>query len=114
VIELVPVLRGEDAVPSGASRGGWSLAALALAVAGVIASAWLVFSVDSDPAGVAWPLVVAPVGIALAPVLVSGTAARIGAMLAMGGWCVLGGFSVGLLLVPSLAALVVLVLREVK
>ena len=90
----------------------WSLTALGLAGLGVVASTWLIVESDGDPAGVLWPLVVAPVAIALVPVLVPATATRIGAMLAMGAWCVLAALSIGFLLVPALAALVGAVLRE--
>lgn len=92
--------------------GAWSLGALVLAGVGVAASTWLIVASDGDPSSVLWPLVVAPVAIALAPVLVSGTVTRVGAMLALGAWCILTGFSIGFLLLPSLGALVGAVLRE--
>lgn len=97
----------------GAARpGSWRTAALALAVLGVAAATWFVFAVDSDPGGVLWPLVVAPAFIALVPVLVPVSPARIGAMVALGAWCFVTGFSIGFLLLPALAALVGAVLRE--
>ena len=97
---------------SPARAGGWSIAALALAGAGVIASTWLVLAADSDPGEVLWPLVVAPLAVALIPVLVPGNAVRLAALVALGGWCVLTGFSIGLLLLPALAAQVVAAIRE--
>ena len=48
--------------------GNWSIAALVLAGAGVIAATWLVVATDTDPGGVLWPFVVAPIAIALAPI----------------------------------------------
>ena len=97
---------------TGSRAGRWSIAALVLAGGGAIAAVLLVVATQSDPAHVAWPLVLAPVAIACAPVLVPGTTARVGAMLTMGAWCVLTGFSIGFLLLPSLGALVGAVLRE--
>jgi len=95
-----------------AHPGGWSLAALALAGAGVIASTWLVLAIDGDPGDVLWPLVVTPVAIALGPVLVPRDGVRLGAVVALGGWCLLTGFSIGLLLVPVFAAQVMAAIRE--
>jgi len=92
--------------------GGWSIAALLLAGAGVVASTWLVVATDSDPSHVLWPLVVAPIAIALAPVLLPRTGVRLGAAVAMAAWCVLGGFSIGLLLVPALVAQLGAAVRE--
>jgi hypothetical protein len=97
---------------AGAGTGRWSIAALVLTVGGVLAATWLIVASDGDPAHVVWWLVVVPVAIALLPVLVPVRPARIGAMLAMGAWCALTGFSIGFLLLPSLAALVGTVLRE--
>ena len=95
-----------------AYAGGWSLAALALAGAGVIAAIWIVLAVDGDPGDVLWLLVLAPLAIALVPVLVPSNAVRLGAFVAMGSWCVLTGFSIGLLLVPAFAAQLVAAVRE--
>jgi hypothetical protein len=92
--------------------GGWTIAALLLAGAGVTASTWLVVASDGDPGGVLWPLVVAPIAIVLAPVLVPRTDVRVGAVIALGAWCVLTGFSIGLLLVPAFVALMVAAVRE--
>jgi hypothetical protein len=92
--------------------GSWSIAALLLAGAGVAASTWLVLASDGDPGGVLWPLVVAPIAIAIAPVLVPRANARLGAAVAMAAWCVLTGFSIGLLLVPALVAQLGAAIRE--
>jgi hypothetical protein len=88
---------------SGARR--WSLAGLVLSGLGVAAATSVVLGSDGDPSGVRWWLVVAPVAIALVPVLVPLTVTRIGSMIVLGAWCVLAMFSIGVLLLPSLAAL---------
>ncbi|MBM2822473.1 MAG: hypothetical protein HW413_1219 [Thermoleophilia bacterium] len=92
--------------------GNWSLAALVLAGAGVTAATWLIVATDSDPGAVLWPLVVAPIAIALAPVLIPGSGMRLGSAVAMAAWCVLTGFSIGLLLVPALVAQLTAAIRE--
>jgi len=92
--------------------GSWSLAALVLAGAGVIAATWLAVATDSDPGGVLWPLVVAPIAIALAPVLVPRVSVRLASAFAMAMWCVLTGFSIGILLVPALVAQLGAAIRE--
>ena len=89
-----------------------SLAALVLAAAGIVASTWLIVASDGDPAEVLWGLVVAPVAIALVPVLAPIRAARVGAALVLGAWCVATGFSIGFLLLPALAALIIAAARE--
>ena len=94
--------------------GLWSIMALVFAGLGVAVAAWLVVALDSDPSGVLWPLVVLPVAIALAPVLVPRQGVRLAAMVAMGAWCVVTGFSIGVLLLPALAALVGAAVREVR
>jgi len=95
-----------------ATPGSWSIAAVLLAGAGVAASTWLVLTIDSDPGGVLWPLVVAPLAIALAPILAPRNGVRLGAVVAMAAWCLLAGFSIGLLLVPALVAQLVAVIRD--
>jgi hypothetical protein len=92
--------------------GSWSIAALLLAGAGVAASTWLVIATDGDPGGVLWPLVVAPIAIALVPVILPRTDVRLGAAVAMAAWCILAGFSIGLLLVPALVAQLAEAIRE--
>lgn len=96
----------------GPAVGLWSASALALAVAGVVASIWLVVSTDSDPAGVLWPLVVAPVAIALVPALNPRRGARLVAVVALGVWCVVTSLTIGYLLLPALVALIGAAIRE--
>ena len=106
-------VRAAHRVTAAALRPGrWSVAALVLAAAGVIASIWLVVSTDSDPAEVAWPLIVAPVAVGLVPVLAPRRSARIGAAAAMSAWCILTGFTIGVFLLPALGALLGAVVRE--
>jgi hypothetical protein len=93
--------------------GLWSIMALVFAGLGVAVAAWLVVALDSDPSGVLWPLVLLPVAIAIAPVLVPRRGVRLAAAFAMGAWCVVTGFSIGILLLPALAALIVASVREV-
>jgi len=106
---MVARLLGDVHVPR---AGLWSLAAFVLAGAGVAASTWLVVTVDSDPGGVLWPLVVAPIAIALAPLLVPRDGVRVAAAIAMGAWCFVTGFSIGVLLLPALVALIGAAVRE--
>jgi hypothetical protein len=94
------------------ARGLWSISALLLAALGVVLATWLVVATDSDPAAVLWPIVVAPVAIALAPVLAPRRSVRIAAVAAMGVWCVVTGFTIGFLLLPSLGVLVGAAIRE--
>lgn len=89
-----------------------SVAGLVLAGLGVAAATWVILGADGDPSRVRWWLVVAPVAIAVVPVLVPVRAARVGAMVTLGAWCLVTGFSIGLLLLPALAALVAAALRE--
>ena len=92
--------------------GRWSLAALWLAGIGVGVSTWFILEMDSDPGGVLWPLVVAPAVIALVPALVPRSGVRLAAAVAMGIWCGVTGFSIGMFLTPALVALVGAALRE--
>jgi len=92
--------------------GNWSIAALVLAGAGVIAATWLVIAIDSDPDHVLWPLVIAPLAIALAPILAPRTGVRLGAAAVMAAWWFLTGFSIGLLLVPAFVVQLVAAIRE--
>ncbi|CAN5238790.1 hypothetical protein BH09ACT13_BH09ACT13_11820 [soil metagenome] len=92
--------------------GRWSIAALVLAGIGVAASTSLVLASDGDPGSVLWPVVVLPVAIAFAPLVVPRDRVRVGAAVAMGGWCVLTGFSIGFLLLPALVAQLGAAVRE--
>ena len=94
-------------------REPWNLVALVLAGAGVCAATWLVVGSDGDPTQVVWPAVVAPIAIALVPVLAPRHGARLAAVVALAGWCFVTGFTIGFLLLPALGALVAaLVLEE--
>ena len=93
--------------------GRWSLAALWLAGIGVGVSTWFVLESDSDPGGVLWPLVVAPDGYRSRTR--SRAASRRAAsrrVVAMGIWCVVTGFSIGMFLAPALVAMVGAALGE--
>jgi hypothetical protein len=94
------------------AAGRWSVAAFVLAGIGVVAATWIIVASDGDPAGVLWPLVVAPVAIALMPVLLPWDGARLGAAIALGAWCLLTGLSIGFLLVPAVAAQIGAVVLE--
>ena len=90
----------------------WSFLALALAAVGLAASIWFIFGSDGDPAQVVWWLVAAPLFVTAIPVVFPRREARVAAAVVLGGWCVLTGFSIGMLLLPALAAAVVAVVRE--
>jgi FtsH-binding integral membrane protein len=90
----------------------WSFLALALAAIGLAFSIWFILGSDSDPAGVLWWLVVAPLVVTAVPVLIPRHVVRVTAMAVLGAWCVLTGFSIGMLLLPALIAAVVAVVRE--
>jgi hypothetical protein len=81
-------------------------------VIGVAVSIWFVLSSETDPAGVRWWLVVAPLVVTAIPVLLPRHGVRVTAMVVLGAWCVLAVFSIGMLLGPALSAAVVAVVRE--
>jgi hypothetical protein len=91
---------------------GWSFAALLLAAVGVAASIWFVVASQTDTDDVRWWLVVAPLFVMAAPVLLARHAVRVGAMVALAGWCFLAVFSIGMLQLPALVAAVIAVLRD--
>jgi hypothetical protein len=97
-------------VRSAPGRG--DVAAFVLASIGVLVAIWLVVASDGDPSQVLWPLVLAPVGITLAPVLAPRTDVRLSALLVLGAWCFLTGFSIGFLLLPTLGALLASLVQE--
>jgi hypothetical protein len=90
----------------------WSTVALVLAGIGVLASTWLIAASDGDPTHVRWPLVLAPIVVCTVPVVVRRREARIGAAVALGGWCVLASLSIGFLLLPALGATLAAVVQE--
>ena len=108
----VTVVQRLERVHSQPRLGRWSLAALVLAGVGVAASTSLVLASDGDPSHVLWPVVVLPIAIAFTPLVVPRDGVRIGAAVAMGGWCVLTGFSIGFLLLPALVAQLGAAVRE--
>ena len=81
-----------------------SVAALGLASIGFALSIWLVFSSGSDTTDIRWWLVVMPLVFTAIPVLLPRHRIRLVAVIALGAWCVLTGFSIGMLLVPALVA----------
>jgi hypothetical protein len=98
-------------VAAGSRSLRWSLGALGLAVVGVAAATWVIGG-DGDPTQVVWPLVFAPVAICAVPVLIRHQSARIGAVVALGAWCFLTGFSIGFTQLPALAAALATTIRE--
>jgi hypothetical protein len=85
----------------------WSFVALVFAGVGLALSIWFVLGSQDDASQVRWWLVVAPLFVTAVPVLIPRHAARVGAMVVLGGWCFLAVFSIGMLLVPALIAAVV-------
>jgi hypothetical protein len=85
-----------------------------LSAVGVLAATWTIVGSESDPSQVRWPLVVAPLAVCLVPVLVPRQGARIGALLALGGWCLLTGFSIGFTQWPALFASLIALQREAR
>jgi hypothetical protein len=83
-----------------------------LASAGVMAATWLILGSDGDSSQVLWPLVIAPAAIMLAPVAAPRTGVRLAAVLALGAWCLLAGFSIGFLLLPALGGLLASLSQE--
>lgn len=105
-------MRAAHRLNAPAHPGRWSVAALVLAGVGVLAATWLIVASDGDPGGVLWPLVVLPVAVCTLPVLAPRRGVRIGAAVILAAWCVMTTLSIGFLLWPALAALLVAVLRE--
>jgi FtsH-binding integral membrane protein len=91
--------------------GVWSLAALALSVAGVLV-VMLVIATAERVEGFFWPLFVAPVVISLAPVLVPVRGMRVAAAVLLGLWCLLTGLTVGFLFLPAAVAQIGAAIRE--
>ena len=92
--------------------GRWDVGAFLLASLGVLAAIWLVAASGGDTSHVRWPLVVAPVVIAVASVVAPRTNVRLASVLALGAWCALAGFTIGYLLLPALGALLASMVRE--
>jgi hypothetical protein len=96
---------------SGDSRRSWSLAAL-LAGAFGAGCAGVVIASQSDPWSLNWPLILVPVAVVPLPLLVPRRAVRVGAAVVMGGWCLVTGFSIGLVFVPCLVFMILAARRE--
>ena len=103
---------GVNTAYAGLGPARWSLAALVLSALGVVSATWLIVGSDGDPSQVRWPLVVLPVAICVVPVILGRRAARMGATAMLALWCFVTGFSIGFLLLPSLAAQVASLVRE--
>ena len=88
------------------------LLAFVLAVTGVLLAVWIIVASDGDSSQVVWPLVLAPVGIAILPVLRPSRGVRLSAVAALAAWCFLTGLTIGFLLLPTLGALVVALVQE--
>jgi hypothetical protein len=92
----------------------WSLAAFALSTLGFVLSIWFILGSETDTGDVRWWLVVAPLFVTAIPLVLARRGVRLAAMLALGAWCVLGLFSIGILQVPALGAAVAAVLKEAE
>ncbi len=92
----------------------WSFAAFVLAAVGLACSIWFILGSDSDPAQVRWWLVAFPLVVTPIPVLLPRHGVRAAVMVALGGWCLLTGFSIGMLLLPALFAGVLAVVRNAE
>jgi hypothetical protein len=79
---------------------------------GVAAATWVILGSDGDPTQVIWPLVFAPVAICAVPVLVRHSSARVSAVVALGAWCFVTGFSIGFTQLPALAAAFAAMIQE--
>jgi hypothetical protein len=102
-----------SASPFASGRSAWSLGAFALATLGVGASVIAILGSDGDSSQVVWAIVVAPVVLTLVPLLVrQHGVVRLGALLLLGLWCAVTGFTVGVLLLPALFAAFMAVPRE--
>jgi hypothetical protein len=93
------------------ARRSWSLAAL---IAGAFGAgcAGVVIAAQSDPSSLNWPLILVPAAVVPLPLLVPGRAVRVGAVVVMGTWCFLTGFSIGLFFVPCLLLMIIAAKRE--
>jgi hypothetical protein len=90
----------------------WSFAAFLLAAIGLVLSVWFIVGSQTDTGQVRWWLVVAPLVATAIPLLVPRHGIRLGAVIALGGWCLLAALSIGMLQLPALIASVVGALRQ--
>ena len=90
----------------------WSFAAFLLATIGLVLSIWFIVGSETDTSQVRWWLVFAPLVVTAIPVLLPRHAVRVTAVVVLGAWCFLTGFSIGMLLLPALIATVVAAVKE--
>jgi hypothetical protein len=90
----------------------WSVGAFLLAAVGLAASIWFIVVSQTETDQVRWWLVLAPVVVTVIPLLSPRYGVRVAAMLALGAWCILALFSIGMLQLPALIAAVVAVARD--
>jgi hypothetical protein len=107
VVNVAAHIRGTR---SAAER--WGFAAFLLAGVGLALSIWFIVGSQTDTGDVRWWLVVVPLVVTATPVVVATHGVRLAAMIALGAWCVLAVFSIGMLQLQALLAAVVAVLRE--
>ena len=81
------------------------LVAFGLAVTSFVLSIWLIFSTDTEPGQVRWWLVVAPLVLTGAPLVIPRRQVWIAATAVLCLWCVVTGFSIGMLFLPALVAM---------
>ena len=91
---------------------GWSFVAFLLAALGLAASIWFVVASQTETGQARWWLVVAPLVVAAIPLLVPRHGARVAAALALGAWCFVAMFSIGMLQLPALVAAAVAAARD--
>ena len=95
---------------SGGQSG--SFGAVRLAALGLAVSTWFVVASQTETDQVRWWLVAAPLVVAAIPLLVPRHGARVAAALALGAWCFVAMFSIGMLQLPALVAAVVAAARD--
>ena len=79
--------------------------AFGLAATSFALSIWLILSIDTEPGRVRWWLVVAPLVLTPAPLVLPRRQVWIAATALLGVWCVVTGFSIGMLFLPALVAM---------
>ena len=89
----------------------WSFVAFLLAALGLATSVWFIVASQSETDQIRWWLVVTPLVVAAIPLLAPRHDVRVAAALALGAWCFVAVFSIGMLQLPALVAAVVAVAR---
>jgi hypothetical protein len=90
----------------------WSGLALAAGVVAAGLDAAFVIATQDDKSSLVWPLILLPVVLVPLPVVVARRAVRVAAALAMTGWCLLTGFTLGPLFMPCLLLMIVAAAKE--